>query len=112
MNQASYTTRYTYEIPPIDFGWGSLKTVKETLLEMFEDENQEDSLDIFALDWRESQLSARKKGWEGDFRCGPKVFWIPMNGDKMVYGFVFKQDNNGITFVVSPVPLPWLETER
>jgi hypothetical protein len=26
------------------------------------------------------------------------------------YAFVWKQDNNGSTFVLSPVPLPYLDT--
>jgi hypothetical protein len=38
----------------------------------------------------------------------PVVFWVPVE-DSFRYGFVFKQDNNGSTFVVSPVPMPWYE---
>jgi hypothetical protein len=34
--------------------------------------------------------------------------WLP-NESEFKHGFVLKQDNNGETYVVSPVELPWLE---
>jgi hypothetical protein len=33
--------------------------------------------------------------------------WLPYDTE-FAYGFVWKQDNNGTTFVASPVPMPWL----
>jgi len=58
----------------------------------------------------EARDAASKLGWEGDFREEPRVFWLPdADTGELVFGFVWKQDNNGSTFVVSPLPLPWLD---
>lgn len=103
-------TQIVYEIAPIDFGWERLKSVEQTLLEMFDDETCESDIGRFAKDWHKAKELAKKKGWDGDFRQQPAVFWMPWHELEMVYGFVFKQENNGITYVVSPVKLPWLDT--
>ncbi len=51
--------------------------------------------------------------WEGDFRNSPKVFMLPcFNRDSFLCGFAFKQDNNGTTFICSPMPLPHLEKNK
>jgi hypothetical protein len=53
--------------------------------------------------------SAKASGWSGDFRDAPRVFVLP-DADTMRYGFVWTQpDDELTTFVVSPLPLPWLE---
>lgn len=103
-------TQIVYQISAIDFGWERLKSVEQTLIEMFEDEMCHDNIKHFAKDWHEAKELARKKGWEGDFREDPVVFWMPCNDFEMVYGFAFKQDNNGTTYVISPVELSWLDT--
>lgn len=48
-------------------------------------------------------------GWEGDVREGPFVFSVPAESD-MQWGLALKQDNNGTTFVASPVAMPHLHT--
>jgi hypothetical protein len=63
------------------------------------------------MDFNISKELATENGWEGDFRGSAYVFWIP-DEHNMRYGFVWKQDNNGTTFVVSPVPLPHLKDIR
>lgn len=106
---------HVYEIIPIDFGWENLKTVKETVATIagFNDvvkdiEGVNSSAVRGFLDrWDSAKSEASRKGWEGDFRHDPIVFWLPNEYD-FEYGFVFKQENNGTTFVVSPFPLPWL----
>lgn len=50
----------------------------------------------------------KQVGWEGDVREGPFVFSVP-GETEMSWGLVLKQDNNGTTFVASPVPLPHLD---
>jgi hypothetical protein len=54
---------------------------------------------------------ARKIGWEGDIREGPYVIGLPVQqgdgGDTYII-LGWKQDNNGETFIASPVELPWL----
>lgn len=110
---------HTYAINPIDFCWSRLKTVEETAAEMGEqsararaalmDGNPYDGPDLerFLSLWDTAQTAAAVKGWEGDFRNPPVVFWLPGDSD-FDFGFVIKQDNNGTTFVMSPVPLPHL----
>lgn len=105
-----------YEITPIDIGWEHLKSVQETLSDIvrfsscYDDEKDIDSSEVvdFTKAWEDAKQLASGAGWEGDFREEPKVFWLPWDvGFK--YGFVFKQDNNGTTYVVSPKELPYLE---
>ncbi len=109
---------YVYDIIPIDFGWENLNTVKETLSTLAaadgsefttkrNDINDEAVLE-FIDKWASAKDAASAKGWEGDFRHEPCVFWLPSEIN-FACGFVFKQDNNGTTFVVSPEPLPWLD---
>jgi hypothetical protein len=98
---------YAYHLPPIDFGWNHLKTVSETITNFTHDEEYECKISEFLRIWELSKNLSEEILWEGDFRESPRVFWIPSEL-KMIFGFVFKQDNNGSTFVVSPVELPFL----
>jgi|SRR5690554_755576 len=55
--------------------------------------------------WEKAKhLIATELGWEGDYRLEPCAFVVPIEGAFDV-GFVIKQDNNGCTFVASPVEL-------
>jgi hypothetical protein len=55
------------------------------------------------------RAATRLSEWEGDFSRGPCVMPIPdPDNNGFQAAFVWKQDNNGTTFVVSPVALPWL----
>ena len=45
--------------------------------------------------------------WEGDISEGIYVFAIP-NESMCNIGFIWKQSNNGTTFIISEVELPWL----
>lgn len=106
---------HTYEIAPIDFGWENLKTVQETaaaLLEKSESSTCKNDIDsselqAFLRSWETAKDAASKSGWEGDFRDQPVVIWIPAETE-FSYGFVFKQENNGTTYIISPVEMPWL----
>jgi hypothetical protein len=106
---------HVYELLAIDFGWEHVKTVKDTLLAIAsgpDELNHPDGLNAanakaFLDAWESAKNAASEKGWEGDFRQEPSVFWLPSEGH-FDYGFVFKQHNNGDTFVVSPHSLPWL----
>ena len=116
-------TQYTYCLPPIDYGWSHLRTVAETVAAIFAGDDADSDGEEVAqgdvvsskavrafLDWWElAKARLKSEGyWEGDFRGAPCVFWLPAEGD-FEYGFVFKQSNNGTTFVVSPQPLPGLD---
>jgi hypothetical protein len=52
---------------------------------------------------------AHEQGWDGTVEGDYRVFWLPnpANGD-WLFAFAWKQID-GKTFVVSPMPLPWLE---
>lgn len=110
-------TWHTYEVPPIDFGWNNLRTVRETVnslaarmqSEFLENDIDPSEVQHFLANWESAKAEASAAGWEGDLRHEPVVFWIP-DDTEFSYGFILKQDNNGTTYVVSPVPLPWLES--
>ena len=117
---------YAYELSPIDNGWEHLKTVEETMqlmLDQISGPNAgRDCLSgaaylltearEFVNSWRQAQKLAKQVGWEGDFTQEPHVFWLPEPGSPtLIHGFIIKQANNGTTFVISPVPLMYLETD-
>lgn len=111
---------YAYHIAPIDFMWDALPTVKEFIKKLhdqyqvsnYEEYNDFPNFDCrkFLSDLKKGEEIAGKIGWEGDFRIEPHVFMLPLDELEFVYGFAWKQDNNGSTFIISPVDLPWLRT--
>ena len=111
---------HAYDLGPVDHGWEQLRTVEETAVLIASNEARETvtgdpihvlgvemTLTSFVNRWDAAKEAAKGKGWEGDFRQDPVVFWIPV-GIGFECGFVFKQDNNGTTFVIAPVPMPHL----
>jgi hypothetical protein len=99
---------HIYELPPIDFLWEMLPTTKE-VLKKFIDYEGFSKLSEFIKAYHNALDMARKVGWEGDFRSyTPRIFWLP-DDTEFSYAFVWKQDNNGTTYVVSPYRLIWLE---
>ena len=103
---------YCYHVAPIDHWTGALTA--EQLLSTFVKDFDGDWHAVSAFCSEMAQLEDRaqenfkKIGWEGDLRDGPYYFSVP--GDsQMAIGYVIKQDNNGSTFVASPVPLPSLD---
>ena len=110
-----------YRMSPIDPGWEFLKTVVDTVGPLAATEAEEIARNgnammletplgsTFLEGWDTAKAAAYEHGWEGDFRQGPVVFWLPNDGG-FTHGFVFKQDNNGTSFIVSPYALPWLRS--
>lgn len=106
---------HAYEIAPIDFRWTLLKTVEQTARELGAEaavnasnghNNMEEfGIDEFLASWEDAKDAAHDQGWQGDFTNKPVVFWVPVE-DKFECGFVIKQNNNGTTYVVSPIELP------
>ncbi|UYV14449.1 hypothetical protein [Porphyrobacter sp. ULC335] len=106
-----------YYITPIDFGWEYLPSVHEFANRMAKLDVEiklarqpygEARLDKFLADFAKAQELADEVGWEGDFRGDPCVFCLPIENE-IVYGFVWKQENNGDTLVITPEPMPWLD---
>jgi len=108
---------HVYHIAPIDIGWDLLPTVEEIAVKLakeeaeaaVDDRAEEYSATGFLADFREAQDLAKEAGWEGDYRGSsrPRVLFIP-NDTYFTFGFVWKQDNNGSTFVISSAPMPHL----
>lgn len=98
---------HVYALPPIDF-WGGWSSVEDAttqwggsrLIERWRYER------VLA----EAFVLASDAGWEGDIREGPFIAGLPHEhaGGKPVFMIAWKQDNNGTTFVASPVQLPHL----
>jgi hypothetical protein len=106
---------FVYAISPMDWGWGTLPTVEEYLKTTIEEHRRllggvaEPIGEI--ENFVDAALTAgREHGWEGDFRSGnePRVVVLPDENDPKL-ALVWKQDNNGATFVASQVALPWLD---
>lgn len=111
---------YVYMTMPVDFGWALQRSVAEVVGAMtarnlsslsYREEVTPDSVSVdgFLVLWESAQGAAREAGWEEDFMNEPVVFCLPDGeGNEFTPGFVFKQSNNGTTWVVSPVKLPHL----
>jgi hypothetical protein len=106
---------WVYKRYPIDFGWEFLRTLDECMTiweEWVQDAAAHDTApptcwDVGAL-WAFAQEAALSVGWEGDVRGQARVMPLPV-GDSFEIAFAFKQENNGDTFIVSPVRLQYLE---
>lgn len=104
-------------ISPIDFRWEYLPTVEEVASKfayadaeaaVHGDADGGDELTSFLAAFEAAKKLASAGYWEGDYRNPPVVFFLPTELE-FQYAFAWKQDNNGSTFVVSPVALPWLD---
>lgn len=81
---------YVYNITPMDLGWEFLERI---------------SMDAVPL---EIHQAAFDLGWEGDTQDGAFVFYVP-NETQISRGYVWKQNNNGTTFVATLIPFVHLE---
>jgi len=112
------TVWHCYDISPIDFNWEYLPTVKDTLCSLIQTPMQwetacgedvnEDWAASFVDSWKFAKETARQRlHWDEEFNGHPRVIWIP-DDNAFGFGFVFKQGNNGNTYVFSPQPMAWL----
>lgn len=110
MNESDWNI---YTIKPIEFNWIFCRSVKDTLETIA---NPIFHLNIplcptpedFQNDWQHAQQLAVKNHWDGNFKFGPVVFWIPVDGS-FAYGFAFTGDEEYTTYVISPVEMPHFE---
>jgi hypothetical protein len=106
---------------PMGFGWDRLPTIADHVQSLMAPEypltRAGDVQHALAQArrfgaWADAALTAAREraGWDGDFRSGSelRVFYIPDDSDGLASALVWKQDNNGTTFVASPFRLPWL----
>lgn len=109
---------YAYSMEPIDWGWENLISVPDYLKTLAVEEanakltkcpSESESVDAFLAAYAEARVAVGAE-WEGTVRGNVYVFFLPFPATGgFVYGFTWKQDTNGVTFVVSPCRLPWLE---
>jgi hypothetical protein len=105
---------FAYSREPIDFwpGWLTETEFKSQLESRYESEGDQSGAWARYGDFRaKAEAAAKKIGWEGDMREGPFVAGLPGRdgeGDGQIM-IAWKQDNNGLTLIVSPYKLPWLD---
>ena len=115
---------FVYKLPPIDCwtGWRKPSKVFRVQLDVSAPASAErEAWEAWRSDkswnklWAAARSGARRLGWDGDVREGPLVCVLPWHDSEspnlapVVIGW--KQDDDGTTFVASPVRLPWLGAE-
>lgn len=111
-------TFFVYAIEPIDWTWEFLPTVEDIAVQ-FARHDATLAVHGYSFDapmlpellrrLDQAKAQARSRGWAGDYRTDatPRVFFVPGTG-QFDYGFAWKQEDSGTTFVVSPVALAHL----
>ena len=108
---------HTYVMPPVDTGWERVQTVTDCATDIGMEEGASFldefgamgyGLQAFRTLYESAITEARAAGYDGVARQAAAVFWLPVE-DGFEPGFLIKQENNGTTFVVSPVRLPHLD---
>ncbi len=109
---------WIYSTPPIDW-WDGTHSLEDFVAHMARQASDPAVVEAgvhlmtrlveLGRDLADAMSGFKAAGWEGDVREGPFVFSVPAESD-MQWGLVLKQDNNGGTFVASPVPMPHLHS--
>lgn len=87
---------YVYQCAPLDYGWDLMQVACD----------EDDALQAIL------EAAERSAGWEGDFAQVPRVFAVPNpESNEVSFGYAWKQDNNGTTFVAAPFAMPHLGTD-
>ncbi|MCA8950095.1 MAG: hypothetical protein KDE27_11380 [Planctomycetes bacterium] len=97
---------FIYSLAPIDFFIGAVPRHLEELVRTEGFQGGDHGVELLAL-LANAQRAFLSIGWDVYHRVGPYYFAIP-DTDAMLLGIVVKQDNNGSTFVASPIPFPHL----
>jgi hypothetical protein len=102
---------HIYGLFPIDYGWDYLPLLSD--IEVREGKNGGLN-DLNLSGAREMLMRAtpcliNDMGWEGDFAVPLRAILLPSGDTDMEIALVWKQSNNGNSYVVSPKPLVWLE---
>jgi hypothetical protein len=102
---------FRYEISPIDYFDGCV-TLAEYIISMTEKADDDYTYKAVIADLNKeicvlvTEMS-KMELWDGDIREGIYVFAVPDDTATKI-GFIWKHDNNGCTFVISPIELPHL----
>lgn len=102
---------FVYQVGPVDFFSGMLP-IAMAADRAKEECGDEAVFDLFrfVMECARYVSLAKDSFWEGDIRGKELyVFAIPdADSCSQRFGLVWKQDNNGTTFICSPVELPWI----
>ncbi len=88
---------YAYDMPPIEWGWNKLKTVRETVADFVLDSDDWDDeasfndpfIVEFQIRWKQARLVASERfGWEpsASIPCHCRVMWFP---DTHAFSYAF-----------------------
>lgn len=96
---------YIYELNPIDWRWDAAKDI--TAISRESEAGAE-----LAADWEMARdLLHKHSSWHGDGGEGATPILVPNLQQWCVIAWVVKQQKSGWTYVVSRMPLVWLDGE-
>lgn len=100
---------FVYTTSPVDIGFENLRTVEEVrrFIEL-EGDALGYSVDDFDDNWEVAKAAAKMQGLFGVYRHVPHVLEVTIE-DRLDYAFIIKQDENGITYFISPCELSNIE---
>jgi hypothetical protein len=103
---------FVYGVEPIDvwLGWSDEAQFRASV-ERWCPPQGRSAMWAFYEAFRDKAMElARGLGWQGDIRDGPFIAGMPTFEIRHTSLFLvaWKQDDDGLTFVASPVELPWL----
>ena len=105
---------YCYATEPIDIFFGAMSN--DDLARMARKgvpDEAEEAVDQMHELKIAAEPAFRQLGWEGDNQDGPRYFVVPTPEDYCLrIGVIYKQSNNGICFIASPVEMPHLGTAK
>ncbi len=104
---------FVYCVEPIDIwlGWNDEEQFKASVDRWCTPESRDPFWALYEAFRDQSMEIARGLGWRGDVREGPFIAGVPTFEIRNTSFFMvaWKQDDDGLTFIASPVRLPWLE---
>lgn len=104
---------FVYALSPIDFWPGWMKEADYLAsVKNYDDLVGDSFVDDYTILRREALDEAKRVGWEGDIREGPFVSGLPSDLGEIRVMMAWKQDNNGTTWIASPVELAHLKEQR
>ncbi len=104
-SRKSRSPAFVYAVPPIDH-WPNTHHLSDVLSKLARQDEREAAKVL--LQFADAVAHAHHSSWEGEIREGPFLLILPGDIEMEIAGFIWKQDNNGTTFVVSRVELPYL----
>ncbi len=103
---------FVYGVEPIDawLGWSDEAQFRASVDKWCYPERRDAIWALYEAFRDRAQIIARDLGWQGDIREGPFIAGVPTFEirNTSLFMVAWKQDDDGLTFIASPVQLPWL----